>query len=99
MPGGETDREDLLAALERGSEGGGGESDCDAEPVDGAVGLTRAELERRAARVIRMARGLAGPGGRIREEIEAGRLLGQEQGWIGAADVRAHFARKAADGM
>lgn len=69
------------------------------ESDDGGVGLTRAELERRAARVIRMARGLAGPGGRIREEIEAGRLLGQEQGWICTADVRAHFARKAADGM
>ena len=60
MPGGETDREDLLAALERGSEGGGGESDCDAEPVDGAVSLTRAELEKQAARVIRSAWRLAG---------------------------------------
>ena len=69
------------------------------ESDDGGVGLTRAELEKRAARVIRMARRLAGPGGWIREEIEAGRLLGQEQGWISAADVRAHFARKAADGM
>ena len=59
MPGGETDREDLLAALERGSEGGGGESDCDAEPVDGAVGLTRAELEKQAARVIHAARRIA----------------------------------------
>ena len=98
MPGGEADREDLLAALGRGGSGGrpsAGRSEFD----DGGVGLTRAEPERRAARVIRMARGLAGPGGRIREEIEAGRLLGQEQGWIGAADVRDHFARKAADGM
>ena len=79
MPGGEADREDLLAALGRGGSGGrpsAGRSEFD----DGGVGLTRAELERRAARVIRMARGLAGPGGRIREEIEAGRLLGQEQG-------------------
>ena len=59
MPGGETDREDLLAALERGSEGGGGESDCDAESVDGAVGLTRAELEKQAARVIHAARRIA----------------------------------------
>ena len=62
MPGGESDREDLLAALHRGSEGGGSESDRDAEPDDGAVSLTRAELERQAARVIRMARRLAGPG-------------------------------------
>ena len=62
MPGGEADRMNLLAALRRGSEGGGGESDCDAEPVDGAVGLTRAELENQAARVIRMARRLAGSG-------------------------------------
>ena len=59
MPGGETDRMNLLAALRRGSEGGGGESDCDAEPVDGAVGLTRAELEKQAARVIHAARRIA----------------------------------------
>ena len=72
MPGGEPDRKNLLAALRRGSEGGGSESD------DGAVSLTRAELENQAARVIRMARRLAGPGRRIREETEAGRLLGQD---------------------
>ena len=59
MPGGEADRMNLLAALRRGSEGGGGESDCDAEPVDGAVGLTRAELEKQAARVIHAARRIA----------------------------------------
>ena len=99
MPGGESDREDLLAALHRGSEGGGSESDRDAEPDDGAVSLTRAELERQAARVIRMARRLVGPGRRICEEFEADRLVDQEQGWIGAADACAHFARKAAGGM
>ena len=76
MPGGEPDREDLLTALGRGSDvrpsAGQAESD------DGGVGLTRAELEKQAARVIRMARRLAGHGRRIREETEAGRLLGQD---------------------
>ena len=53
---------------------------CDAggDSDDGGVGLTRAELEKQAARVIRMARRLAGSGRRIREETEAGRLLGQD---------------------
>ena len=76
MPGGEPDREDLLTALGRGSDArplaGQAESD------DDGVGLTRAELEKQAARVIRMARRLAGHGRRIREETEAGRLLGQD---------------------
>ena len=76
MPGGEPDREDLLTALGRGSDArplaGQAESD------DDGVGLTRAELENQAARVIRMARRLAGHGRRIREETEAGRLLGQD---------------------
>ncbi|OLO61839.1 glycoside hydrolase family 3 N-terminal domain-containing protein, partial [Actinomyces oris] len=58
MPGGETDRQDLLAALERGSagRGPGGRS----EPEDGDVSLTRDELETQAARVIRSAWRLAG---------------------------------------
>ncbi|MEA1303701.1 glycoside hydrolase family 3 N-terminal domain-containing protein [Actinomyces oris] len=58
MPGGETDRQDLLAALERGStgRGPGGRS----EPEDGDVALMRDELETQAARVIRSAWRLAG---------------------------------------
>ena len=36
--------------------------DCDAEPDDGAVSLTRAELEKQAARVIRAAWRLAAGG-------------------------------------
>ncbi len=58
MPGGETDRQDLLAALERGNagRGPGGRS----EPEDGDVSLTRDELETQAARVIRSAWRLAG---------------------------------------
>ena len=58
MPGGETDRQDLLAALERGSAGcgPGGRS----EPEDGGAALTRDELETQAARVIRSAWRLAG---------------------------------------
>lgn len=62
MPGGEPDRRSLLAALRRGSEGGGNGFDCDAEPDDGAVSLTRAELEKQAARVIRAAWRLAAGG-------------------------------------
>ena len=50
MPGGETDREDLLAALEWGS-AGRGPGDRTA-PEDGGVALTRGELEKQAARVI-----------------------------------------------
>ena len=76
MPGGEPDREDLLTALGRGSDAR--PSAGQAESDDGGVGLTRAELEKQAARVIRMARRLAGHGRRIREETEAGRLLGQD---------------------
>ena len=53
MPGGETDREDLLAALERGSAGHGASGRT--EPEDGGVALTRGELEKQAARVIRAA--------------------------------------------
>ena len=53
MPGGETDREDLLAALERGS-AGRGTGDWTA-PEDGGAALTRGELEKQAARVIRAA--------------------------------------------
>ena len=53
MPGGETDREDLLAALERGSAGRGAGDRSAAE--DGGVSLTRDELEKQAARVIRAA--------------------------------------------
>ena len=53
MPGGETDREDLLAALERGSAGRG--PDGRIAPEDGGVSLTRGELEKQAARVIRAA--------------------------------------------
>lgn len=53
MPGGETDREDLLAALERGSAGRG--PDGRIAPKDGGVSLTRDELEKQAARVIRAA--------------------------------------------
>ena len=76
MPGGEPDRDDLLAALRRGSDArpSAGRTEQD----DGGADLTRAELEKQAARVIRMVRRLAGPGSRIREEVEAGRLLGQE---------------------
>ena len=58
MPGGEADREDLLAALERGS-AGHGPGDRTA-PEDGGVSLTRDELEKQAARVIRAAWRLAG---------------------------------------
>ena len=58
MPGGETDREDLLAALERGSAGHGASGRT--EPEDGGVALTRGELEKQAARVIRSAWRLAG---------------------------------------
>ena len=76
MSGGEPDREDLLTALGRGSDAR--PSAAQAESDDGGVGLTRAELEKQAARVIRMARRLAGHGRRIREETEAGRLLGQD---------------------
>ena len=50
MPGGETDREDLLAALEWGSAGRGPGDRSAAE--DGGVALTRGELEKQAARVI-----------------------------------------------
>ena len=53
MPGGEADREDLLAALERGSAGRGPDGRSAAE--DGGVSLTRGELEKQAARVIRAA--------------------------------------------
>ena len=60
MPGGEPDREDLLAALGRGSDAR--PSAAQAESDDDGVGLTRAELENQAARVIRMARRLAGSG-------------------------------------
>ena len=60
MPGGEPDREDLLAALRRGNGGSG--ADGRTEPDDGGVSLTRAELEEQAARVIRAARRLAGSG-------------------------------------
>ena len=58
MPGGETDRQDLLAALERGSAGHGASGRT--EPEDGGVALTRGELEKQAARVIRSAWRLAG---------------------------------------
>ena len=58
MPGGESDREDLLAALHRAS--GGWHQGRTAEEPDGGVSLTRTELEKQAARVIRMARRLAG---------------------------------------
>lgn len=58
MPGGETDREDLLAALERGSAGHGPSGHT--EPEDEGVALTRGELEKQAARVIRSAWRLAG---------------------------------------
>ena len=60
MPGGEPDRENLLAALGRGSDAR--PSAAQAESDDDGVGLTRAELENQAARVIRMARRLAGSG-------------------------------------
>ena len=60
MPGGESDREDLLAALRRGS--GGWRQGRTAEQPDGGVGLTRTELEKQAARVIRMIWRLAGSG-------------------------------------
>ena len=53
MPGGETDREDLLAALERGSAGHGASGRT--EPEDEGAALTRGELEKQAARVIRAA--------------------------------------------
>ena len=60
MPGGESDREDLLAALERGR-GGRGPAGW-TEPGGDGVSLTRAELEKQAARVIRMAWRFAGSG-------------------------------------
>jgi len=60
MPGGESDREDLLAALRRGRDGR--LSDGQTESDDGGVSLTRTELERQAARVIRMIWRLAGSG-------------------------------------
>ena len=60
MPGGEPDRENLLAALGRGSDAR--PSAAQAESDDDGVSLTRAELENQAARVIRMARRLAGSG-------------------------------------
>ncbi|WP_178387696.1 glycoside hydrolase family 3 protein [Actinomyces naeslundii] len=60
MPGGEPDREDLLAALGRGSDAR--PSAAQAESDDDGVSLTRAELENQATRVIRMARRLAGSG-------------------------------------
>ena len=60
MPGGEPDRENLLAALGRGSDAR--LSAAQAESDDDGVSLTRAELENQAARVIRMARRLAGSG-------------------------------------
>ena len=71
MPGGEPDRENLLAALRRGSGGSG--PDDRTESDDGGVSLTRTELEKQAARVIRMARRLADPGDRIPEGNEIGR--------------------------
>ena len=58
MPGGETDREDLLAALKRGSAGHGASGRT--EPEDEGAALTRGELEKQAARVIRSAWRLAG---------------------------------------
>ena len=58
MPGGETDREDLLAALERGSAGHGASGRT--EPEDEGAALTRGELEKQASRVIRSAWRLAG---------------------------------------
>lgn len=58
MPGGEADRQDLLAALERGSTGRGPGGRT--EPDGGGVALTRDELETQAARVIRSAWRLAG---------------------------------------
>ena len=58
MPGGETDREDLLAALERGSAGHGASGRT--EPEDEGAALTPGELEKQAARVIRSAWRLAG---------------------------------------
>ena len=57
MPGGEPDRQNLLAALRRGSENLGAAGRP--EQSDDAVSLTRTELETQAARVIRMARRLA----------------------------------------
>ena len=53
MPGGEADWENLLAALERGSAGRGPGGRT--APEDGGVSLTRDELEKQAARVIRAA--------------------------------------------
>ena len=53
MPGGETDRQDLVAALERGSAGHGASGRT--EPEDEGAALTRGELEKQAARVIRSA--------------------------------------------
>ena len=58
MPGGESDRENLLAALRQGSEGN--EADFDGDPDGGVARLTRAELEKQAARVIRAVRRFAG---------------------------------------
>ncbi|OLO70867.1 beta-1,3-N-acetylglucosaminyltransferase [Actinomyces oris] len=53
MPGGETDRQDLLAALDRGSAGRGVGGRT--EPDGGGAALTRGDLEKQAARVIRSA--------------------------------------------
>ena len=78
MPGGETDREDLLAALERGSAGRGPGGWT--KPEGAAVSLTRDELEKQAARVIRTAWRLAGSERRLLADAEAGRSSGEEQG-------------------
>uniref|UniRef100_UPI00242EBB67 glycoside hydrolase family 3 protein n=1 Tax=Actinomyces oris TaxID=544580 RepID=UPI00242EBB67 len=96
MPGGEADWENLLAALERGSAGRGPGGRT--APEDGGVSLTRDELEKQAARVIHAVWRLAGSGRRLLAEAEAGRRSGEERGWITAADVRAHFARRTGDG-
>ena len=72
MPGGESDREDLLAALRRGRDGR--LLDGQTESDDGGVSLTRTELEKQAARVIRMIWRLAGSGRRLCAGVEAGHL-------------------------
>ena len=33
-------------------------------------------------------------GRRLLREVEAGRISGEEQGWLSAADVRAHFVAR-----
>ena len=33
-------------------------------------------------------------GRRLLREVEAGRISGEEQGWVSAADVRAHFVAR-----